>query len=110
MTHRSLLPDAVDAYLHNEAHTETPLSRRLREETAKLPMGMMQIGVDGVFVGSGIFKSGDPAKRANAIVQAVTHYQDAHILAEVSRNLGEPMVGISVSTLEEKELLAVRGW
>jgi pyridoxal 5'-phosphate synthase pdxS subunit len=57
---------------------------------------MMQLGVDGVFVGSGIFKSGDPARRAAAIVKAVTHYQDAKILAEVSRNLGEPMVGRSV--------------
>ena len=54
---------------------------------------MMQLGVDGVFVGSGIFKSGDPAKRANAIVKATTHYNDPAILAEVSRNLGEPMVG-----------------
>ena len=57
---------------------------------------MMQLGVDGVFVGSGIFKSGDPAKRANAIVKAVTHYQDASILAEVSKNLGEAMVGRNV--------------
>jgi pyridoxal 5'-phosphate synthase pdxS subunit len=55
---------------------------------------MMQLGMDGVFVGSGIFKSGDPAKRARAIVMAVTHYTDAKILAEVSSNLGEPMVGI----------------
>jgi pyridoxal biosynthesis lyase PdxS len=54
---------------------------------------MMQLGVDGVFVGSGIFKSGDPARRAAAIVKAVTHYQDAGILAEVSKDLGEPMVG-----------------
>jgi len=64
---------------------------------------MMQLGVDGVFVGSGIFKSGDPARRAAAIVKATTHYQDAAILAEVSRNLGEPMVGRSVSSLEESE-------
>ncbi|KAJ1564071.1 pyridoxine biosynthesis protein, partial [Nowakowskiella sp. JEL0078] len=56
---------------------------------------MMQLGLDGVFVGSGIFKSGDPAKRARAIVQAVTHYNDAKILAEVSENLGEAMVGIN---------------
>ena len=55
---------------------------------------MMQLGVDGVFVGSGIFKSGDPAKRARAIVQAVTHYNDPKVLAEVSADLGEPMVGI----------------
>jgi pyridoxal 5'-phosphate synthase pdxS subunit len=71
---------------------------------------MMQLGVDGVFVGSGIFKSGDPAKRAAAIVKATTHYQDATILAEVSRNLGEPMVGRQVSAIPEGELLAGRGW
>jgi pyridoxal 5'-phosphate synthase pdxS subunit len=71
---------------------------------------MMQLGVDGVFVGSGIFKSGDPAKRAAAIVKATTHYNDPKILAEVSRNLGEPMVGISVSSLPEQELIAGRGW
>jgi pyridoxal 5'-phosphate synthase pdxS subunit len=71
---------------------------------------MMQLGVDGVFVGSGIFKSGDPAHRAAAIVKATTHYQDAAILAEVSRNLGEPMVGRSVSSLDESEKLATRGW
>jgi len=71
---------------------------------------MMQLGVDGVFVGSGIFKSGDPAKRAAAIVKATTHYNDPKILAEVSRNLGEPMVGISVSAIPEQELIAGRGW
>jgi pyridoxal 5'-phosphate synthase pdxS subunit len=71
---------------------------------------MMALGADGVFVGSGIFKSGEPARRAQAIVKAVTHWQDASILAEVSRNLGEPMVGINVSTLPEEELLSVRGW
>ncbi len=71
---------------------------------------MMQLGVDGVFVGSGIFKSGDPAKRAAAIVKAVTHYNDPAILAEVSRNLGEPMVGINVSTMPETERIAGRGW
>ena len=71
---------------------------------------MMQIGVDGVFVGSGIFKSGDPASRAKAIVEATTHYNNPEILAKVSENLGEPMVGINVSSLDEKELLAERGW
>jgi pyridoxal 5'-phosphate synthase pdxS subunit len=71
---------------------------------------MMQLGVDGVFVGSGIFKSGDPAKRAAAIVKSVTHYQDAAILAEVSRNLGEPMVGRNVSQMPEDEKMAGRGW
>jgi pyridoxal 5'-phosphate synthase pdxS subunit len=71
---------------------------------------MMQLGVDGVFVGSGIFKSSDPAKRAVAIVKAVTHYSDPYILAEVSRNLGEPMVGRNVSTMPEVERIAGRGW
>jgi pyridoxal 5'-phosphate synthase pdxS subunit len=71
---------------------------------------MMQLGVDGVFVGSGIFKSGDPAKRANAIVKAVTYYNDPKILADVSRNLGEPMVGRNVSAMPEGEKIAGRGW
>jgi pyridoxal 5'-phosphate synthase pdxS subunit len=71
---------------------------------------MMQLGVDGVFVGSGIFKSGNPAKRAAAIVKAVTHFENPEILAEVSRNLGEPMVGINVSDLADNEHLADRGW
>src|SRR5512139_730644 len=71
---------------------------------------MMQLGVDGVFVGSGIFKSGDPAKRAAAIVKATTHYKDAAILAEVSRDLGEPMVGRNVATMPEIEKIAGRGW
>jgi pyridoxal 5'-phosphate synthase pdxS subunit len=71
---------------------------------------MMQLGVDGVFVGSGIFKSGDPARRAKAIVEATTHFRDAHLLAEISRNLGEPMVGRSAAALPQEEKLAVRGW
>lgn len=71
---------------------------------------MMQLGVDGVFVGSGIFKSGDPAKRAAAIVKATTFYNDPQILAEVSRNLGEPMVGRTVQSLTAQETLASRGW
>jgi pyridoxal 5'-phosphate synthase pdxS subunit len=71
---------------------------------------MMQLGVDGVFVGSGIFKSGNPLKRATAIVKATTFYQDPHVLAEVSRDLGEPMVGRSASSLTENEELAKRGW
>ena len=69
---------------------------------------MMQLGADGVFVGSGIFKSGDPASRAYAIVQAVTHYNDPKILAEVSKDLGEPMVGRNVREIPEGELLAPR--
>jgi len=71
---------------------------------------MMQIGVDGVFVGSGIFKSGDPAQRAAAIVKATTHFNDPDILADVSRNLGEPMVGRQVTDIPEEELIAQRGW
>ena len=71
---------------------------------------MMQLGVDGVFVGSGIFKSGDPAKRGAAIVKAVTHFDNPEILAEISRNLGEPMVGRNVVDLAENERLADRGW
>jgi pyridoxal 5'-phosphate synthase pdxS subunit len=71
---------------------------------------MMQLGVDGVFVGSGIFKSGDPAKRAEAIVKATTHFNNPAILAEVSRNLGEPMVGRQVSDIPEADLIAQRGW
>jgi pyridoxal 5'-phosphate synthase pdxS subunit len=71
---------------------------------------MMQLGVDGVFVGSGIFKSGDPARRGKAIVEAVTHFEDPDVLAEISKGLGEAMVGIGVSELPETERLAVRGW
>jgi pyridoxal 5'-phosphate synthase pdxS subunit len=71
---------------------------------------MMQLGVDGVFVGSGIFKSGDPVRRGAAIVKAVTHFNDPYILAEVSRNLGEPMVGRQISHIPQAELIAGRGW
>ncbi|KAJ3342113.1 Pyridoxal 5'-phosphate synthase subunit snz1 [Gonapodya sp. JEL0774] len=71
---------------------------------------MMQLGMDGVFVGSGIFKSGDPAKRARAIVKAVTHFNDAKVLAEVSEDLGEPMVGINCDILPEDQKMAKRGW
>jgi pyridoxal 5'-phosphate synthase pdxS subunit len=71
---------------------------------------MMQLGVDGVFVGSGIFKSGDPAKRAKAIVEAVTHFDNPDVLANVSRGLGEAMVGINVSTMADANKIAHRGW
>ena len=71
---------------------------------------MMQLGCDGIFVGSGIFKSGDPAKRAQAIVAATTHYNDPKIIAEVSRDLGEPMVGIEISTIPQHERMQERGW
>jgi pyridoxal 5'-phosphate synthase pdxS subunit len=71
---------------------------------------MMQLGVDGVFVGSGIFKSEDPAPRARAIVEATTHFQDPDVLAKVSHGLGEPMVGIDIKELGEEGLLQTRGW
>ena len=71
---------------------------------------MMHLGMDGVFVGSGIFKSGDPARRARAIVRAVTHYDDPEILAEVSEDLGEPMVGINISSIPKEDRMARRGW
>lgn len=71
---------------------------------------MMQLGADGVFVGSGIFKSSDPPGRAQAIVKATTHYQDAAIIAEVSKGLGTAMSGLDIKTIPQQELLATRGW
>ncbi len=71
---------------------------------------MRQIGAETVFVGSGIFKSGDPKRRAKAIVDATTHFDNPEILAEVSQDIGEPMVGINISTLPKEELMAARGW
>jgi pyridoxal 5'-phosphate synthase pdxS subunit len=71
---------------------------------------MMRLGAEGIFVGSGIFKSGDPMKRARAIVRATTHFEDPAIIAEVSRSIGEPMVGINLDTLPEEQLMARRGW
>jgi pyridoxal 5'-phosphate synthase pdxS subunit len=71
---------------------------------------MMQLGADGNFVGSGIFKSEDPAIRAKAIVEATTYYQDPDILAKVSRGLGEPMRGLDIATMKEEDLLQTRGW
>jgi pyridoxal 5'-phosphate synthase pdxS subunit len=71
---------------------------------------MMQLGLDGVFVGSGIFKSSDPACRGKAIVEAVTHYNDPAIIAEISKGLGEAMPGLEISEIPETELLAQRGW
>jgi pyridoxal 5'-phosphate synthase pdxS subunit len=71
---------------------------------------MMQLGAEGVFVGSGIFKSGDPAQRAAAIVKATTFHDDPDVIAKVSRGLGEAMVGINVSELPESQKLATRGW
>jgi pyridoxal 5'-phosphate synthase pdxS subunit len=71
---------------------------------------MMQLGADGIFVGSGVFKSSNPAVMAQAIVKATTHYQDASIIAEVSKNLGEAMLGQETKKLNPEELLAIRGW
>ena len=71
---------------------------------------MMQLGSDGVFVGSGIFKSDNPAKRAKAIVEAVTHFDDPKIIAEVSKGLGDAMKGIEISTIAQEERLQERGW
>jgi pyridoxal 5'-phosphate synthase pdxS subunit len=71
---------------------------------------MMKLGADGVFVGSGIFKSSNPARVAHAIVQAVTHYNDPHIIAEVSRGLGDAMPGLDVRSMSEEQRLALRGW
>lgn len=71
---------------------------------------MMQLGAETVFVGSGIFKSGDPVKRAKAIVQATTHYEDFDLIAKLSEDLGEPMVGIDISTLPDQDKMSDRGW
>jgi pyridoxal 5'-phosphate synthase pdxS subunit len=71
---------------------------------------VMRLGCDGVFVGSGIFKSDDPARRAKAIVKATTHFEDPAILAEVSRGLGEPMRGLELKSIPEAQLMASRGW
>ena len=71
---------------------------------------MMQLGADGIFVGSGIFKSKDPESRAKAIVKATTHYKDPRIIAEVSKNLGDAMPGLDIKQIPAEELLAKRGW
>jgi pyridoxal 5'-phosphate synthase pdxS subunit len=71
---------------------------------------MMQLGSDGVFVGSGIFKSSDPARRAKAIVEATTHFNNPAIIAEVSKGLGDAMQGLEIPTIRESELMAARGW
>jgi pyridoxal 5'-phosphate synthase pdxS subunit len=71
---------------------------------------MMQLGCDGIFVGSGIFKSGDPAKRAKAMVAATTYYKDPQVLADISKDLGEAMVGIEISTIPQNERMQERGW
>ena len=71
---------------------------------------MMQLGAEAVFVGSGIFKSEDPAARAKAIVQATTHFKDPDVLVRVSEELGEAMLGLEIGKLAEKDLMQTRGW
>jgi pyridoxal 5'-phosphate synthase pdxS subunit len=71
---------------------------------------MMQLGADGVFVGSGIFKSSNPGARAKAIVEAVTHFQDPEVLARVSKGLGEAMPGLEIASIPQQDLLSSRGW
>lgn len=120
---RSMPPEELVTYA-KEIGAPVELLRRVRE-LGRLPVVnfaaggvatpadaalMMQLGMDGVFVGSGIFKSGDPARRARAIVQAVTHFDDPSILARVSENLGEAMSGIAVRSLAAAEQFAGRGW
>lgn len=120
---QSLRSDELMAYAKNIG---APIDLiRVVHQTGKLPVVnfaaggvatpadaalMMMLGMDGVFVGSGIFKSGDPRRRAKACVRAVTHFNNPEILAEVSEDLGEPMVGINIDTLKVEERLASRGW
>ena len=84
--------------------------RRRRDRTPSDAALVMQLGAEGVFVGSGIFKSEDPARMANAIVQATTHFADPKIIAEVSKGLGAPMRGLAMEAIPDQERLAVRGW
>jgi pyridoxal 5'-phosphate synthase pdxS subunit len=116
-------PDALEAKAH-EYRVPVDLVRQVAKD-AKLPVVlfcaggiatpadaalMMQLGAEGNFVGSGIFKSADPARRAKAIVEATTHFRDAKLVAEVSRGLGEAMRGLSLESIPAQERLAVRGW
>ncbi len=118
------MDDSALAEKAKEYRVPVELVRRVRAEQ-KLPVVlfcaggiatpadaalMMQLGAEGNFVGSGIFKSSDPAKRAKAIVEATTHFTDAKLIAEVSRGLGEPMRGLALETIPPAERLAVRGW
>ena len=115
-----------DELLSASKDYQAPLETlKLIRETGKLPVVnfaaggiatpadaamMMQLGCEGVFVGSGIFKSNNPKERASAIVQATTHYDDAEVLKQISKNIGEAMDGINIDTLSEKEQLSKRGW
>jgi pyridoxal 5'-phosphate synthase pdxS subunit len=117
--------DQTELYAAAKEHLASLEIVREIAETGKLPVVlftaggiatpadaamMMQLGAEGVFVGSGIFKSGDPARRAEAIVKATTFFDDPDVIAKVSRGLGEAMVGINISTLPESERFAGRGW
>ena len=132
--HMRTITNEINEVLTCDTHQVVALSKKFRaplnvleeiKELGKLPVVnfaaggiatpadaalMMQLGCDGVFVGSGIFKSGDPAERAEAIVVATTNYNDPKVLADFSKDLGEPMVGINIDTLTEEEKLAKRGW
>ena len=132
--HMRTITNDINEVLSSDTNQLVAISKKLRaplnvlediKEIGKLPVVnfaaggiatpadaalMMQLGCDGVFVGSGIFKSGDPAERAEAIVVATTNYNDPKVLADVSKDLGEPMVGINIDTLTEDEKLAKRGW
>ena len=132
--HMRTITNEINEVLSSDTNQLVAISKKLRaplnvlediKEIGKLPVVnfaaggiatpadaalMMQLGCDGVFVGSGIFKSGDPAERAEAIVVATTNYNDPKVLADVSKDLGEPMVGINIDTLTEEEKLAKRGW
>jgi pyridoxal 5'-phosphate synthase pdxS subunit len=110
--------DEAELYAAAKEHRAPVDLVREVAETGRLPVVlftagvamMMQLGADGVFVGSGIFKSGDPEKRARAIVEATTNFDDPGVIAKVSRGLGEAMVGINIDTLAESERYAGRGW
>ena len=134
VTHMSSMTDGINKIKTSDQNELMSLAKEIRapfdvvkeiHELGKLPVVnfaaggiatpadaalMMQLGCDGVFVGSGIFKSGDPKERAEAIVIATTNYNDPEKLIEVSKNLGEPMVGINIDDLDEAEKLAKRGW
>jgi pyridoxal 5'-phosphate synthase pdxS subunit len=97
-------------YVHDEGHLPVVNFCAGGVATPADASLMMQLGADGIFVGSGVFKSDNPAKRAKAIVEATTHFEDASVVAETSRGLGEAMRGLEISAIPERELLSVRGW
>ena len=120
---KGLLPEQLTAYA-KELGAPYELVREIHE-TGQLPVVnfaaggiatpadaalMMQLGSDGVFVGSGIFKSSDPARRAKAIVEATTHFNNPAVVAEVSKGLGDAMQGLEIPAIRESELMAARGW